>query len=396
MSSFGPLEGIKVVDFSRQLAGPYCAMMLGDMGADVIKIEEPAQGDESRTYLPMWGDESSYFISANRNKRSLTLNLKSKEGLAIARKLAEDADILIENFRTGTMKKFGLDFETLSKINPRLVYMTISGFGRTGPLKDKPGYDLLVQAYGGIMGLTGNEGDEPVRVGASVADIACGMFAYSSVLTALYNREKTGKGQLVESTLLEGQVAWLTYHATAYFATGELPKRMGSGHFSIVPYQAFESSNGWIVVGTPNNRLFGRLCQALGQPELAGDPRFESNETRVAHREALVGILNKAFKQKTTDEWVEIIESYSIPCSPINTVDRIVTDPQVLARNNIVTLMHSTLGEIKVTGNPLKLTDTPGTMRLAPPLLGEHSTDVLVELGYSRQQIVALKEKGVV
>ena len=390
------LEGIKVVDLTRTLAGPFCTMMLGDMGSDVIKIEEPTHGDETRSWIPFWNEQSTQFLAFNRNKRSITLNLKEKEAVDICLELATRADVLVESFRAGTADRMGIGYEAIRKRNPRIVYCAISGFGRTGPLADRPGYDLIVQGYGGLMSTTGEPDGAPVRMGFSLVDLFAGMMAYGSILTALLAREKSGVGQFVEASLLEGQVATMSYHALAYLASGRDPGRMGSGHPSLVPYQAFPSSDGYFILGCGNDGLWRRLCPAIGCEDLIDDPKFRTNTDRVIHRPELVSMLSEHFVTRSFADWLEVIGSAGVPCGPINQVSQVLDDPQVLARNMVVSVPHPQIADLKMPGSPLKLADTPPDVRLPPPLLGQHNEEVLGELGYSKSQVVRLKEEGVI
>ncbi len=390
------LENIKVVDLTRTLAGPFCTMMLGDMGADVVKIEEPEKGDETRSWTPFWNGESTQFVSFNRNKRSLSLNLKEQEGINIIQSLAKNADVMIESFRAGALDRMGLGYQEIKKIKPDIVYCSISGYGRTGPLAEKPGYDLLIQAYSGLMSLTGDPDGMPMRVGFSLADLFTGMMAYGSIMTALYHRQETGKGQWIEAALLDGQVAAMSYHAAAYMATGVVPDRMGSGHPSIVPYQSFPASDGFFILGVANQGLWQRFCGAIGRTDLMDDPRFATADDRVAHRSECVQTLSEIFQDNTAAHWVGVIGDAGVPCGPINRVDDVVNDAQVRARNMVVDIPHPNVPDLRVAGSPLKLTETPPSIRLHPPLLGQHNDEVLGELGYSSKDIARLKESGVI
>ena len=390
------LDDIKVVDLTRTLAGPFCTMLLGDMGADVVKIEEPTGGDETRHWTPFWNGESTQFLTFNRNKRSLAVNLKDPEGLKIVRDLAADADVMIESFRAGSLERLGLGYDEIKKSNPGVVYCSISGYGRTGPMADAPGYDLLIQAYSGLMSLTGEPDGMPLRIGFSLVDLFTGMMAYGTILTALRQRDQTGKGQWVEAALLDGQVAALSYHATGFLGTGVEPTRMGSGHPSLVPYQSFSSSDGQFIIGCANQGLWERMCRAIGKDNMLEDPRYTTNTDRVEHRAECVGELNAVFAQKPTDYWVGLIVEAGVPCGPINTVSEVVTNPQVLARNMISEVEHPKIPNLKFPSSPLKLTDSPATIRRVPPLLGQHSEEILEEAGYSPEKIADLKERGVI
>ena len=391
------LENVKVVDLTRTLAGPFCTMLLGDMGADVVKIEEPERGDEIRSWLPFWeGGESTQFTTFNRNKRSLSLNLREPEGRDIVRSLAKDADLMLESFRAGALERMGLGYADIQAINPGIVYCSISGYGRTGPLAEKPGYDLIIQAYSGLMDLTGEPDGLPLRVGFSLVDLFTGMMAYGSVLTALYHRRQTGQGQYLEAALLDGQVAALSYHATAYLATGVVPQRMGSGHPGLVPYQSFPAADGYFIVGVANEGLWQRFCAAIERPDLLDDPRFRTNDDRVAHRAECVELLRDIFRTRPVAEWVEIIERGGVPCGPINKVDEVINSPQVQARNMIAHIPHPTEPEMRVPNSPLKLAATPPEVRRPSPLLGQHNAEILTELGYTPEKIAALREKGVI
>ena len=390
------LENIKVVDLTRTLAGPFCTMMLGDMGADVVKIEESEKGDETRSWTPFWNGESTQFVSFNRNKRSLSLNLKEQEGINIIQSLAKNADVMIESFRAGALDRMGLGYQEIKRVKPDIVYCSISGYGRTGPMADKPGYDLLIQAYSGLMSLTGEPDGMPMRVGFSLVDLFTGMMAYGSIMTALYYRQETGKGQWVEAALLDGQVAAMSYHAAAYMATGVVPDRMGSGHPSIVPYQSFPASDGFFILGVANQGLWQRFCGAIGRTDLMDDPRFATADDRVAHRSECVQTLSEIFQDNTAAHWVEVIGDAGVPCGPINRVDDVVNDAQVRARNMVVDIPHPNVPDLRVAGSPLKLTETPPSIRHHPPLLGQHNDEVLGELGYSSKDIARLKESGVI
>ncbi len=393
----GPLEGIKILELSRTLAGPYCSMMLADMGADVVKVEQPGSGDETRGFIPptMEG-ESCYFLSLNKNKRSMTLNLKTEEGREIVKRLVLESDVLIENFRTGTMEKFGLGYDELKKINPRLIYCAVSGFGRTGPMKNEPAYDLLLQAIGGLMSVTGEPGRPPVKVGFSIVDLTTGLYAALGVMMALWVREKNGKGQYVETSLLDSIVSLQTYLAQGVLATGKVPKPMGSAHPNIAPYQAFKTKDSYVIIAIPNDGLWRKMCDALGFDDLKEDPKFAVNANRVKHRTELISRITKFTNTKTTLDITNMLKEAGVPAGPINDIAQVLADPQVIHNGMIQEVDHPTIGNLKVLGIPYSLSETPGSVRLAPPLLGQHTEDVLQGMGYSTSDIVLLREKGVV
>lgn len=375
-----PLNGLRVLDLSRVLAGPYCTMMLADYGADIVKIEPPKVGDDSRAYGPFIGKESAYFMSLNRNKRSMTLNFKKQAECDLFKEMVKYADVVVENYRPGTMEKFGLGYDVLKTINPKIIYASCSGFGHTGPYQFKPAYDIIVQAMGGIMSITGSEGGEPTRVGASVGDIIAGMFTAYGVMMALYHREKTGEGQSVDVGMLDCQVAILENAIARYVTSGNVPVPMGNRHPSITPFSAFTAKDGHIIVGAGNERLWIKLCNILGKSELLQDPRFDTNSNRTAHVKELSVILNEVFKHKTINEWLEVLEKAELPCAPINTVETIVNDPQIKARNMIVEVEHPVAGHLKMAGVPIKMSATPGAVERPAPLLGQHTAELLNEI----------------
>lgn len=390
------LDDVRVLDLSRVLAGPYCGMMLADMGADVLKIEEPEGGDESRTWPPFMAGEASGYLALNRNKRNLTLNLKTREAQEILKKLAARADVLIENFRTGTMESFGLGYDVLQKINPRLIYCAVSVFGRSGPYKDKAGYEALMQAFSGVMSITGDPDGPPLRCGVSFLDLGTGMMAAYGVMTALFHRERTGVGQKVEVSLFETALSLMSYHAVGYLLDGNVPQRQGSGHPMIVPYQVFQTQDGEMFIVGSNQRLWTRLCQALRREDLLQDARFGSNMERVKYRHILVPILQGETQKYPTVELNEMLDKAGIPCAPVNTLDKVLTDPQIMAREMIVDVPHPRIADLKLLGVPIKLSDTPGDVRMPPPLKGQHTEDVLSELGYSEADIRAFRERRVI
>jgi crotonobetainyl-CoA:carnitine CoA-transferase CaiB-like acyl-CoA transferase len=390
------LDGVMVLDLSRVLAGPFCSMMLADMGADVLKVEEPKGGDESRTWPPFIAGEASGYLSMNRNKRDMTLNLKTSEAQDILKRLVARADVLIENFRTGTMETFGLGYEALQAINPRLIYCAVSVFGRSGPYKDKAGYEALMQAFSGVMSLTGEPDGPPLRCGVSFLDLSTGMMAAYGVMNALFHRERTGKGQRVEVSLFETALSLISYHAVGYLLAGNLPQRQGSGHPMIVPYQVFQTEDGEMFIVGSNQRLWARLCQALRRDDLLQDPRFVSNTERVQHRHVLIPILQREIQKYPTAVLNEILDKADVPCAPVNTLDKVLADPQTKAREMVIDIPHPLIPDLKLLGLPFKLSASPGDIRLAPPLKGQHTQEVLIDLGYSAADIEALRERQVI
>ncbi len=393
------LEGVRVLDLTRILAGPYCTMMLGDLGAEVIKVEAPERGDDTRTWGPPFaeGGESAYFISVNRNKRGMTLNLKAPRGLEILRELVRWADVLVENFRTGTMERWGLDYEALQALRPGLIYCTITGYGYSGPYRDRPGYDFMVQAQGGFMSVTGPIGGKPYRAGVAIADITAGIFASNAVLAALFARERTGEGQRIDISLLDSQVALMSYVASNHLVSGEQPRRYGNGHPNIVPYQEFKARDIHFAFAAGNDRQWATFCEAVERPEWAEDPRFATNEARVRHREALTELLNELFATRDADAWMTLCESIGLPAAPINTLDRVFADPQVEARGLRVDVPHLTAGSVPIVASPLNVTTAPPEVRLPPPTLGQHTEEILVEvLGYPPSKIEQLRSEKVI
>ena len=400
-----PLEGLRVLDLTRALAGPYCTMMLGDLGADVIKVERPGRGDESRGWGPPfvgeaygpYPGESAYFIAANRNKRSITVNLKHPQGQEIVRRLAAASDAFVENFRTGVLDRMGLGYEDLRTINPRLVYCSISGYGRTGPYADRPGYDFVIQAEGGFMGITGPEEGPPYRVGVPIIDICAGMFSSTAILAALRARDTTGQGQYIDLSLLDTQVALLANVASNYLVGDKPPTRHGNAHPNITPYEAFRARDRWFALAAANEGLWSILCDTIDQPELKDDPRFVDNSTRVSNRAALREILDTAFLARDADDWLAEFRQAGLPCGPINAIPEVFAHPQAEARELAIEAEHPTAGAVRFPGFPYKLSSTPAQVRLPPPMLGQHTAQVLEgDLGYSAEEVDRFQESGII
>ena len=392
-----PLDGIRVVDLSRVLAGPYCSLLLADMGAEVIKVEEPGRGDDTRAWPPFVGGEATYFMSVNRGKKSLTLNMKHAEGKAIHRRLLEGADVLLENFRPGPLERLGFGDAAVRGFNPRLVYCSISGFGESGPEAGRPGYDLIVQGESGIMDITGFPDGPPVKVGNSIADLAAGTMAAHGIVLALFARERTGQGQKVEIAMLEVMAALLTYHGQAYFATGTSPRRRGNQHPSIVPYEVFQAADGYLTVGVANNSLWLRFCQALGRPELAADPRFDTEARRVENREVLVPLLGTVFATAPVGHWLARLGEAGVPAGKIKEIGEVLESEHLRARGAVVSLAHPTAGPMRMVGPPIRLSGTPAEAAAPAPLLGEHTDEILGKLcGYSADAIARLRADGAI
>ena len=394
----GPLDGIRVLDLTHVLAGPYCTMFLGDLGAEVIKVEQPGVGDDTRGWGPPFtGGESAYFLCVNRNKKSVTIDLKSKEGVGLVGRLAERADVLIENFRPGTMERLGLGEKELRTINPKLIYASLSGFGSDGPMSDAPGYDLIVQAWGGLMSITGPADGEPSKVGVAIIDLVAGLMLGKSIAAALFAREKLGVGQKIDTSLLEAEVACLINVGSNYLIERKIPRRWGNAHPSIVPYQSFKTKNGYLVIGVASEGIWRRFCDAIGRAEWVDDSRFEKNADRVENRSLLIGLLADIFLSRSTEEWLTVLNSAGVPCAPVQTVDQVFKAPQVLHREMLVEVDHPTAGTVSMAGIPVKFSLTPASVRLPPPLLGQHTEEVLATwLGMNREEIAELKSKAVI
>lgn len=394
----GPLDGIRVLDLTRVLAGPYCTMFLGDLGAEVVKIEQPGVGDDTRGWGPPFaGGESAYFLCINRNKKSVTVDLKSAEGIALIRRLAEKADVLVDNFRPGTMRRLGLGEEELRAANPKLICASLTGFGADGPMADFPGYDLIVQAWGGLMSITGMPDGEPTKVGVAIIDLVAGLMLGKSIAAALFAREKLGIGQRIDTSLLEAEVAALINAASNYLVGGQVPGRWGNAHPTIVPYQSFQTADSYLVVGVASEPIWTRFCPAIGKPELASDPRFAKNADRVANRSALIAILSELFRRRDNATWLRLLNEAQVPCAPIQTIDQVFASPQVRHREMLVEIEHPTVGVLRLAGIPVKFSATPASVRLPPPLLGQHTEEVLSSwLGMGEREIADLKGKKIV
>lgn len=394
----GPLEGIRVLDLTRALAGPYCTMFLGDLGAEVAKIEQPQVGDDTRGWgPPFMAEESAYFLAINRNKKSITIDIKADRGIELVRRLAERADVLVENFRPGILERLGLGEREVRGLNSRLIYASLSGFGADGPMKEWPGYDLIVQAWGGFMSITGMPDGEPTKVGVAIIDIVAGLMIGKAIVAALFARERSGVGQKIDTSLLEAEVACLIPYGSDYLASGKVPGRWGNAHPNIVPYQSFKTWDGYLVVGAASEGNWRRLCQAIEMPELANDPRFAKNAQRVENREQLIRILTTVFLKRDTAAWIELLTEAGIPCAPVNTIDQVFSAPQVRHREMLIEVEHPTGGTVRMAGLPVKFSGTPASVRLAPPLLGQHNQEVLRSwLQMEDSEIADLKSKGVI
>ena len=392
-----PLEGLVVLDMTRVLAGPFAAMMFCDLGAEVIKIERPDGGDDTRAYPPFQKGESAYFMSLNRGKKSVTLNLKHEKGKEILKSLARKSDILIENFKPGTMDKLGLGYEDLRKVNPRLIYAASSGFGQTGPYSSRPAYDLIIQGMGGMMSVTGPDEHTPTKVGSSVADIFAGLFTVIGVLSAVNARNRTGRGQLVDVAMLDCMVAVLENAVSRYLVSGEIPRPIGIRHPSISPFTTLATSDGAMNIAVGNDEIWKRMCAVLGMEEYVNDPRFVDNPARVENFHALKEILEERTMKNTSEHWLAEFEKAHVPSGPINDIAHVVNDPQVLARKMIVDVVHPVAGVMKIPGVPIKFSETPSEIEAPAPLLGEHTEKVLTSyLGFSAAEFEELKKDGVV
>ena len=390
-----PLQGIRVIDFSQILAGPFCTMLLADMGADVVKVEKPNGGDDTRRYGPPFIEgESAAFLTLNRNKRSIVLDLKSEQGLGVVRRMLADADVMLHNFRPGVVERMGLGYADVSALNPAIVYCAVSGFGATGPYSQRAGFDLVAQGMSGLMSINGFPDAPPAKVGVPMADLNTGMFCAYGILTAYINRLATGKGQHVDASLLESGMAYTLYESATYFATGEVAGPLGSAHRMIAPYQAFATQDGYINIGAANQNNWERMCRAVGRDDLLDDARFASNPERMVNIQSLTPIMEETFRTQTTAHWVEVLERAGVPCGPIYNIEQVYADPHVQSRDMAVELQHPKAGGIRNIGVAVKLSDTPGSVRTPAPLLGQHTDDVLTEFGYSDADIAALRQSG--
>ena len=393
----GSLYGITVIDFTRVLSGPYCTMVLADHGARVIKLEHPVRGDDTRQWGPPFlGAESAYFLSINRNKESVTLDFKQPAGKEILERLLARADVVVENFRPGTLDAAGFGAADVLSRHPRIVYCSISGYGQTGPRREEPGYDAVMQAEGGLMSITGEADGPPLRLGVAITDIVSGLFAAQGVMSALIAREKTGRGQQVDLGMLDATAALLTYQAGNYFATGQVPARMGNRHPTIVPYESFRAADGDFVIAGGNDEIWRRLCQAIGRPELADDPRYRTNADRATHYGEIKAELERVLGTRRREEWVRELTQAGVPCGSVRAISEVLADPQIAAREMVREVEHPAIGPARVINSPVKMSDTPTSVRTAPPTLGQHTAGVLGELGYDDQQITMWKNARVI
>ncbi|MCR4467860.1 CaiB/BaiF CoA-transferase family protein [Burkholderia sp. SCN-KJ] len=405
----GALAGLRVLDLSRVLAGPWAGQLLADLGADVVKVERPGTGDDTRAWGPPWlqdedgaaTSESAYYLSANRNKRSVTVDLGRPEGQTLVRQLAAKADVVLENFKVGGLAQYGLDYASLKAVNPGIVYCSITGFGQTGPYASRAGYDFLIQGMGGLMSLTGRPdgtaGEGPVKVGVALTDVMTGLYAAVAVLAALSHRDRTGSGQHIDLALLDVQIASLANQAANYLVGGVVPQRMGNAHPNIVPYQDFPTADGYMIIAVGNDRQFASLSAALGRAQWSSDPRFATNPQRVAHRDALIAMIRDVTVTRSTDEWVSAMETAGVPCGPINSLDKVFADAHVKTRGLQVDLAHPLSGTVPSVANPIRLSETPVQYRQAPPILGEHTHEVLdTWLKLGKQEIASLRREHIV
>ncbi|MHC4515847.1 MAG: CaiB/BaiF CoA transferase family protein [Planctomycetota bacterium] len=393
-----PLSGYRVLDLSRILAGPYCTMILGDQGAEIIKVERPGVGDDTRTWGPPFaGGESAYYLCCNRNKKSIVVDLRKPEGAELIVELAKTADVLLENFTPGLMKRFGLDYETLREVNPRLIYASITAYGQDGPYRDRPGYDMVLSAVGGLMYITGEPDGNPCKVGVAITDVITGIYTSGAITSSLLWRERSGRGQFLDISLLDVQVSALANIASSYLVADKEAQRWGTAHESIVPYQVFPTKDRPIAIAVANQKMWVSYCKLAGKEEWLEDSRFESNPKRVEHRDELLPLVYELMAKKTCDEWMELLLAASIPCGPVNDMEHLFADEQLLHRGMIAEVPHPTIGDARLVGIPIKCSETPGKVRLPPPLLGEHTDEVLCDLlGYQPEQLEALRRQGAI
>ncbi|MFJ1472161.1 CaiB/BaiF CoA transferase family protein [Massilia orientalis] len=405
----GALAGLRVLDLSRVLAGPWAGQLLADLGADIVKIERPGAGDDTRTWGPPWlrdedgeaTSESAYYLSANRNKRSVTIDIGTPEGQSLVKRLAANADVVLENFKVGGLAQYGLDYLSLSALNPRLIYCSITGFGQTGPYASRAGYDFLIQGMGGLMSLTGRpdgeEGAGPIKVGVALTDVMTGLYATVAVQAALAHRERTGAGQHIDLALFDVQIACLANQAANYLVGGTASARMGNAHPNIVPYQDFPTADGYMIIAVGNDGQFMRLCEALGRPEWGSDQRFATNPQRVTYRDELIALIRGVTICRATGEWIELMEHAGVPCGPINTLDQVFADPQVHARSMRIDMEHPMAGTVPLVANPIRMSGTPVRYERPPPMLGEHTQEVLDQwLAVSPTEFAELRAKKIV
>ncbi|MFD0829510.1 CaiB/BaiF CoA transferase family protein [Neobacillus sp. M.A.Huq-85] len=393
----GALDGIKVLDLTRVLAGPYCTMILADLGADVIKVEAPGGSDETRGWGPPFQNGvSAYYLCANRNKRSLTVDLKTEEGRDIIRELAEEADVLIHNFKSGSMEKWLLDYDSLKKINSKLVFCSITGFGESGPYRHLPGYDYIIQGMSGLMSITGTQDSGPLKIGVAMVDILTGLYSAISIEAALLEREKSGQGQKIDMSLMDAAVSSLANVASNYLISGNVPRRLGNDHPNIVPYSIFKAMDGEIIIAVGNNRQFTTLCEVMEIPEIAKDEKYRTNEARVENRIELTNILENQLQLKPSDIWMELFSKNNIPCGPIQTMDQVFNHPQVIERDMIVQVNHPEAGSVKLVGSPIKLSRTVTKVERHPPMPGEHTIEILQEAGYTPEEISQFIQKKII
>lgn len=393
-----PLSGVRVLDLSRILAGPWCTMLLGDLGAEVIKVERPGTGDDTRTWGPPFaGGESAYYLCCNRSKKSITIDLKNPRGAELVKEFAKSSDVLLENFTPGLMERFGLDYETLRKLNPRLIYCSITAYGQDGPYRDRPGYDMVLAAVGGLMWITGPEGGEPCKVGVAITDVLTGVHTAGAIMAALLWRDRSRRGQYIDASLLDVQASALANIASSYLVAGKEATRWGTAHESIIPYQVFNTKDYPIAIAVANQKLWVNFCKLVGKEEWINDPRFESNPKRVENRKVLLPLVTDMMGQKTCQEWMDLLVAKAIPCGPVNNMQRLFSDPQILHRGMVAEIPHPTIGTLRLGGVPIKYSETQPDIRLPPPLLGQHTDEILTDvLGHSPQQIAELREQGVI